>query len=158
VWQIKRQVAVEIRVAIQSVGSKSLPRLRHGPGVRVNRRNILQGSGCPDGAFNYEWKQAHDVSPLMITDEYHSDKRFITFFLQPKCLLICVPSIFGGVICAGSQLRPMPPVPPSNENEISHGRGRWHSDWKFLERSGSHCLYERPRFGDFWSILIGLLP
>jgi len=32
------------------------------------------------------------------------------------------------------------------------------SDWKFLGRSGSHRLYERPRFGDFWSILIGLLP
>jgi hypothetical protein len=32
------------------------------------------------------------------------------------------------------------------------------SDWKFLGRSGSHCLYERPCFGDFWSILIGLLP
>jgi hypothetical protein len=28
----------------------------------------------PRGAFNYEWKEGHDITPLMISDEFHSEK------------------------------------------------------------------------------------
>jgi len=33
----------------------------------------------PRGAFNDEWKEGHDIAPLMISDEFHSEKWFITF-------------------------------------------------------------------------------
>jgi hypothetical protein len=37
----------------------------------------------PRGAFNYEWKQGYDIAPLMISDESHSDKWFISFSFNP---------------------------------------------------------------------------
>jgi hypothetical protein len=41
----------------------------------------------PSGAFNDEWKQGYDVSPLMISDEYHSDKWFISFSFNPGAFI-----------------------------------------------------------------------
>lgn len=37
----------------------------------------------PHGFFNCGWKQGHDISPLMISDESHSDKWFVSFSFNP---------------------------------------------------------------------------
>jgi hypothetical protein len=41
----------------------------------------------PSGAFNDDWKQGYDISPLMISDEYHSDKWFISFSFNPGAFI-----------------------------------------------------------------------
>lgn len=33
----------------------------------------------PQGAYNFDWKEGRDISPLMITNEFHSDKWFVSF-------------------------------------------------------------------------------
>jgi hypothetical protein len=37
----------------------------------------------PNGAFNDDWQQGNQISPLMITDESHSGKWFISFSFNP---------------------------------------------------------------------------
>ena len=39
----------------------------------------------PKGAFNYDWKQGHDVSPLMISDDYNSEggNWFVSWTFNP---------------------------------------------------------------------------
>jgi hypothetical protein len=41
----------------------------------------------PSGAFNDDWKQGHDISPLMISDEYHSGRWFISFSFNPGAFM-----------------------------------------------------------------------
>lgn len=33
----------------------------------------------PCGVYNFEWKEGQDISPLMITTEFHSNKYFVSF-------------------------------------------------------------------------------
>ncbi len=40
-------------------------------------------------AFNDDWKQGYDISPLMISDEYHSGKWFISFSFNPGAFIRC---------------------------------------------------------------------
>jgi hypothetical protein len=33
----------------------------------------------PNNVFNYQWKEGRDIAPLMITNEFHSNKWFVGF-------------------------------------------------------------------------------
>lgn len=39
----------------------------------------------PSGAFNHKWNEGREISPLMITSEFHSDKWFISFSFNAGC-------------------------------------------------------------------------
>ena len=40
----------------------------------------------PYGIFNFKWKEGRDISPLMITTEFHSEKWFTSFFFNAGLL------------------------------------------------------------------------
>lgn len=44
--------------------------------------NIAFRVTYPYGVFNFEWKEGRDISPLMITNEFHSNKWFISFLFN----------------------------------------------------------------------------
>ncbi len=41
----------------------------------------------PCGTFNEEWKEGQDIAPLMISDEFHSEKWFISFSFNPGAFI-----------------------------------------------------------------------